>query len=268
MKLGVFDSGLGGIMIARAIRDRLPDIDMVYLGDTLHMPYGSRSEDAIFRYSRNAMEHLFDQHDCQLIIMACNTASASALRKLQQTYLPKAYPERRILGVVVPTIEYVLERGHTKLGLIGTDYTVQSNVYREELGKINSDIQIEQVNTPLLVPLIEHNGMQWVEDVLDRYLSPLVEKGIEALILSCTHYTCLKDIIRARYGFEVFSQDEMIPEKLDDYLGRHPEIESLIGKNTSSEFYVSDLTDSYTENAMSYYGESLTLRHTVIGDGS
>ena len=95
-----------------------------------------------------------------------------------------------------------------------------------------------------------------------------MEKGIEALILSCTHYTCLKDIIRARYGFEVFSQDEMIPEKLDDYLGRHPEIESLIGKNTSSEFYVSDLTDSYTENAMSYYGESLTLRHTVIGDGS
>lgn len=266
MKLGIFDSGLGGVMIARTIREQLPDIDMVYLGDTLHVPYGNRSETAIYTYTKAAMETLFAMHDCQLIIMACNTSSASALRKLQQTYLPKAYPDRRILGVVVPTMEYVIEKEHDRIGLIGTNYTVASNVYQEELSKINPDIKIFQTNTPLLVPLIENDGMEWIGEVLDSYIRPLLAKGIQALILSCTHYVCLKDIIRERYKIEVYSQDEIVPIKLAEYLQRHPEIDGLIGKNGQADFFVSDMTPEYALKASEFYGQLIPLQHTIIKD--
>ena len=267
MKLGVFDSGLGGVMIARAIRGALPDIDMVYLGDTLHVPYGTRSEQAIYMYTKACIEHLFAEQDCQLIIMACNTASASALRKLQQTYLPQAYPERRILGVVVPTIEYAIERGLKHIGLIGTNYTVHSNVYEEELRKINPAIEILQVNTPLLVPLIEHGGMAWMESVLDHYILPLKEKGIEALILSCTHYSFLKDIIRERYGMDVIAQDEIVPAKLVEYLKRHPEIDRKIRRGSKDAFFVTDLTENYAEKTSEFYGMPVNLKVIEVSYG-
>ena len=266
MKLGLFDSGLGGVMIARSIRASLPDIDMVYLGDTLHVPYGNRSEEAIYTYTKAAIEHLFTQYNCQLIVVACNTSSASALRRLQQTYLPKAFPNRRILGVVVPTIEYAIEKGHTCLGLIGTNYTVTSRIYEEELLKINPDIKIHQANTPLLVPLIENDGMAWIEDVLDHYIQPLLEKNIEALILSCTHYTCLKEIIRERYNIDVYAQDEIVPLKLAEYLKRHPEIDNLISKTGDAAFYVTDLTESYAKKATEFYGESVDLSPVQISE--
>mgnify|MGYP001388417443 CR=1 FL=1 len=266
MKLGVFDSGLGGVMISRAIKDHLPDLDMVYLGDTLHVPYGNRSEKAIHNYSKNCIEYLFTQENCQIIIMACNTASASALRKLQQEWLPKHFPERRILGVVVPTIEYSIDRGFENLGLLGTNYTVHSKVYLQELQKINPNITIHQVNTPLLVPLIEHDGMQWIDEVLDHYMKPLMDKGIEAVILSCTHYTCLKDRVRERYNIEVFSQDEIVPVKLKDYLDRHPESETKIGKSGADTFLVTDLTPEYTQQASRYFGKDIELSHVLYKD--
>jgi glutamate racemase len=229
------------------------------------MPYGSRSEEAIYSYTKAAMEHLFVQGDCQLIITACNTASASALRKLQREYLPEVYPERRILGVVVPTIEYALDQGYTKLGLIGTNYTVHSNVYEEELGKINPAIKIFQVNTPLLVPLIEHDGMVWMEEVLDHYILPLIEENsIEALILSCTHYACLKDIIRERYGIQVISQDEIIPLKLRDYLCRHPESDVLISRGGGEAFYVTDMTKNYIRKASVFFGKDIALNKVCV----
>ena len=264
MKLGVFDSGLGGIMVARALREALPDIDMVYLGDTLHVPYGNRSEATIYAYTKGCMDYLLDKEDCQLVIMACNTASASALRKLQQGWLAETYPERRILGVIVPTIEYALDRGYTKIGLIGTDYTVHSNVYEEELQKINPAIEIVQVNTPLLVPLIEHDGMQWVNDILDHYIEPLIAQGIDALILSCTHYICLKDLIRRRYGLDVLSQDEIIPVKLQDYLNRHPESNDILGRNSEEMFGVTDLTPNYTAKASGFYGRDIKLEQVNV----
>ncbi len=261
MKLGIFDSGLGGVMIARAIRDHLPDIDMVYLGDTLHVPYGNRSSDTIYEYSKACVEHLFKELDCQIIIMACNTASASALRRLQQGWLAEHYPERRILGVVVPTIEYALDKGYQRLGLLGTNYTVNSGIYIEELEKINPDIAIHQVNAPLLVPLIEHDGMEWVDDILHHYIEPMIEKDVEAVILSCTHYTCLKDRIRKRYGIDVLSQDEIVPMKLKDYLQRHPESDDKIGKSGESAFYVSELTSNYEAQASAHYGKGIQLTH-------
>jgi len=267
MKLGIFDSGLGGIMIARAIREALPDINMCYLGDTLHVPYGKRSESAIYTYTKSCVEYLFDQQDCQLIIMACNTASASALRSLQQGYLVHNYPGRRILGVVVPTIEYAIEHGYQRIGLIGTNYTVHSDIYREELQKINPDIEILQVNTPLLVPLIEHDGMEWVESVLDHYILPLKDQGIEALILSCTHYSFLKDVIRTRYNLKVIAQDEIVPLKLVNYLDRHPESNGLIERCGETKFYVTDLTENYEDKASKFYGAETHLKQVEIQHG-
>jgi glutamate racemase len=258
MKLGVFDSGLGGILIARAIRDAFPDLDMVYLGDTVHLPYGNRSEEAIYKYSKACMEALFAQ-GCNLVIMACNTASASALRRLQQEYLPvSAYADRRILGVVVSTIEEAIDRGFSKLGLIGTNYTVSSNVYEEELQKINPEIAIEQKNTPLLVPLIEHGGEAWVDSVLAHYLEGF--EGVETLLLGCTHYVHLKERIRDKYDFDVISQDEIIPPKLAQYFDNHPEIFDPLGQGGESAFFVTDLAAHNEDAASALYGRSIELK--------
>lgn len=260
MKLGVFDSGLGGLLISKAIRERLPDIDMVYLGDTLHLPYGNRSQDAIYLYTKRAMEFLFRQ-GCKLIVVACNTASAAALRRLQQEWLPTAWPERRILGVVVPTLETAIDHGHHAIGLLATNYIVRSDVYAEELKKLNPAISLHPVATPLLVPLIENDGMEWVEPVLRRYLADVKDKGLDSLILGCTHYPLIKKEIQSLLpGVELLSQDEIIPPKLEDYLQRHPEISGQIGRSGQSTYFVSDITQSYQNAAERLYGHALTLK--------
>lgn len=261
MKLGVFDSGLGGLLIAKSIREHIPDIDMMYFGDTLHLPYGNRSLDAIYAYSCRAVDFLFSE-GCNLIVVACNTVSASALRRMQQVYLPQNYPDRRILGVVVPTLECAIDRGYRKIGLIGTNYTVKSNVYAEELQKINPNISIYQAAAPLLVPLIENEGMPWIDSVLEHYLRPILAQNIEGLILGCTHYVFLKDNIASIAGKDVslLAQDEIIPEKLTDYLRRHPEISNPIGRSGQSEFFVSDITQGYKNAAYKMYGREIDIR--------
>lgn len=261
MKLGIFDSGLGGLLIAKSIREYLPDIDIIYFGDTLHLPYGNRSKETIYEYSKRGVEFLFAQ-DCNLIIAACNTISASALRTLQQDYLPTSqYPDRRILGVVVPTLECARDDGYKRLGLIATNYTVHSNVYEDELQKLEQGIQIFQTQTPLLVPLIEHEGMSWVPSVLEHYLHPLLSNDIECLILGCTHYPFLKDEIRRIIGADIalLTQDEIIPQKLNEYLGRHPELADKIARRGGAEFLVSDITDSYKKTAYKIYGEVIDI---------
>ena len=261
MKLGIFDSGLGGLLIAKSIREHFPDIDILYLGDTLHLPYGNRSSEAIYEYSKRAIKFLFEQN-CTLIITACNTVSASALRRLQQEYLPSSpYADKRILGVVVPTLECARDAGYKKLGLIATNYTVQSNVYKEELQKIDASIELYQTHTPLLVPLIENNGAEWLSSVLEHYLIPLKDRGIECLILGCTHYPFLKNHIRTIMGDDIvlLAQDEIIPKKLEDYLIRHPNIYDQINKNGGSEFLVSDITESYKNAAYKIYGAEITI---------
>ncbi len=265
MKLGVFDSGLGGLLIAKSIRRHIPDIDILYFGDTLHLPYGNRSKETIYEYSKRAVEFLFEQ-DCNLIITACNTVSASALRQLQQEYLPKSkYVDRRILGVVVPTLECALDAGYKNLGVIATNYTVNSNIYAEELQKIDSSIRIFQKNTPLLVPLIENEGMQWVHSILESYLTPLVTNNIECLILACTHYPFLKGEIRSIIGSDIalITQDEIIPAKLKGYLKCHPEIAGKISHDGVSEFMITDITDGYKCAAYKIYGEEIEIKKVI-----
>ena len=262
MKLGIFDSGLGGLQIAKSIRKKMPDIDMVYFGDTLHLPYGNRSGRTIYTYSVRAMEFLFSQ-DCCLIVAACNTVSATALRMLQQRYLPESvYADRRILGVIVPTLETAIEGGYKRLGVIATNHTIETGIFPIELEKIDPEISITQKGTPLLVPLIENGGAQWLPSVLEHYLTPMIKNdAVECLILGCTHYSLLKDEIFSLMGESVslISQDEIIPDKLKDYLRRHPEIDSKIGKNGNTRFFVSDITKSYSRTAADIFGSAIDI---------
>lgn len=270
MKLGVFDSGIGGLVIARSLRERFPDLDMMYFGDTLNVPYGARSSEAIYAHSLSAVRFLFEQ-GCALIIVACNTASAAALRRLQQEYLPHSpYANRRILGVVVPTLEAAIAGQHRRLGLIATNYIVRSGIYEEELRKLNPDIEIFQQNTPLLVPLIENDGQPWMKDVLDSYLKPLLARDIDSLLLGCTHYPYLKGMVRDMVGdnIDVLSQDELIPDCLADYLVRHPEIDNLIGRGGAEEFYLSDITSSFEDAAAQIYGRRLSFSHVDLREGA
>jgi len=265
MKLGVFDSGLGGLIIASAIKNNMPKYDMIYLGDTLHVPYGSRSSKAILDYTWQGMKFLFEK-DCQIIIMACNTASAAALRIIQQQYLTKHYPDRRILGVVVPTLEECADRGYKSVGVIGTNYIINSGVYAQELKKINNEISIDMQATPLLVPMIENNGMKWIRPVLEDYMQPLITNKVQACILGCTHYIYLKEMLSKIYGdnMDIISQDEIVPPKLADYLSRHAEIDDILSKNGMTEFYVTDKTSNFEDTAIELYKEPLDIKAVEI----
>lgn len=264
-KIGVFDSGLGGLFIANAIRARLPSYDYIYLGDTLHLPYGRRSDSAIYDLSERAMRYLFEQ-GCELVIMACNTASAAALRKLQQGFLAREYPDRRILGVVIPTLEAAIEHGAEKIGLIATQRTVHSGIYDTELRKINPAVALTAVATPLLVPLIEDNGEKYLNAVLDDYLAPMRRDGVKSIILGCTHYACLKGRVKDLTGgkADLISQDDIIPEKLADYLVRHPEMETRLSKGGTLDLRATDTNENFQRNVRDLLGADAPLSHAVI----
>lgn len=255
-KIGIFDSGLGGLYVARAVYKAMPDYDYVYLGDTMNVPYGGRSFEAIYDFSEQAMRYLFDEHECELVIIACNTASVMALRKLQKEFLPKHYPNRRILGVVVPTLESATELGATQIGLIATEYTVNSKIYDEEIAKITPSAHIFGQPTPLLVPLIENQGEKYMKEILNDYLEPIIAKGLDSLILGCTHYIAIKDLVRemTNHRVRVLSQDEIIPPKLRDYLARHPEMESQLGKGGTFQVCATDVNPSFLKNVEKLMG--------------
>ena len=260
-KIGVFDSGLGGLFIADSIRKRLPAYDYLYLGDTLNLPYGRRSDAAIYDLSEKAMRCLFAQ-GCELVIMACNTASAAALRKLQQGFLAREFPERRILGVVVPTLEVAIEHGAHRIGLLATQRTVHSNIYEIELKKINPFVQLVAVASPLLVPLIEDGGENYLDMVLEDYLKPMKDAKVQSLILGCTHYVALKDRVREMMeDVDLMSQDDIIPAKLEDYLSRHPEMETRLSKGGTFEAHATDTNENFQKNLQDLMGASMPLAH-------
>jgi glutamate racemase len=241
--IGIFDSGLGGLVMTKAFRAALPECDFLYLGDTLHVPYGPRSAEAILHFTTQAVDYLFDQ-GCPLVIIACNTASANALRAIQQEYLPVNYPDRRALGVIVPTIETAIATGHTRIGLIGTAFTVQSGTYEEELRKLNPAIRITAKSTPLLVPLAENEGLQYAKPILEDYLAPLLADQIDSLILGCTHYPLFRPMLEQILpaSVDIIAQNEVVPPKLVDYLQRHPEVDTRISKNGKLRALLTDVT--------------------------
>ena len=265
MKIGLFDSGLGGLIITKSIIQQLPEYDFVYIGDTAHVPYGSRSKESIYKFTKNCIDYLFKVQNCKLIIIACNTASIAGLRKLQQEYLPQTYPDRRILGVVIPTIETIIEKKYNSIGLLATNGTISSDVFGQELRKLNKDIKLYSTPAPLLVPLIENNGDKFARPIINEYLNTFKGTDIEALILGCTHYPHYKDIIKEEaekilsHKIDIISQDEIIPQKTQLYLNNHPEIEKELSKNSTRFFGITDITESYIKQAETIFGQKITI---------
>lgn len=246
--------------------EALPDYDYHYFGDTLHVPYGNRSHEAVYALTKRAVDYLFQQN-CQLIILACNTASADALRKLQQEYLPTYYPDRRILGVIIPTVEEVAERAAVQnLGVIATAATVGSMRYPTELSKLRPEITVIQQAAPLLVPLIENGGQQWLPSVLETYLQPLRNSAVDAIILGCTHYGLVKGQVQQLMGPDclVVSQDDIVPEKLRTYLERHPEHEQKLGRRGARVFTVTDLSQHMATIAEQLFGAPVTFYKVAV----
>lgn len=239
MKIGFFDSGLGGLTIMRAVREVLPQYDYLFYGDTLHVPFGDRNEEEIYELTKAAMRWLF-LNDTKLAVIACNTASAETLRRLQDTFLLEEYPERRILGVIIPTIEEIIESGSKEALLIGTQRTIDSHKYAIELQKRNiTDVHLRTLALPDLVPLIEAGKFKHAFELfLEQAEREMGE--VDTLILGCTHYTTLKTLMRKRYGdaLRVISQDELIPRKIVDYLLRHPEIETALTREGSEMIFL------------------------------
>lgn len=267
-KIGIFDSGFGGLTVLKEVISQLPDYDYIYLGDTARAPYGSRSSEEIYQFTEDAVEYLFG-NGCELIILACNTVSAEALRRIQQEYLPRRHPNKRVLGVIVPTAEKLFEDNvDCKVGIIATEATVHSGAYIREIGKLAPHIEIVQAAAPGLVPLIEAGIFQGeeIDRCLDLYLGPLVGENIEALIMGCTHYGHIESEISRFLGptVRIYNQATTVAEKLRDYLSCHPEISSVLTKGKSVEFLCTGDVDKFTTFTAVLLGEEVRANRVEI----
>jgi glutamate racemase len=258
--IGVFDSGFGGLTIFRALIDKLPEYDYLYLGDNARTPYGNKSLKTIYEYTEQAVSFLFNR-GASLIILACNTASAKALRKIQQEWLPKYHPDGRVLGVVIPLAEEAVATSrYGRIGVIGTRATIESGVFEQELYKLNPGLKIYSQPCPLLVPIVEENwvGKPETNIILKKYLRSLKSKKIDSLILGCTHYPFLKKDITRIMGknCHVLDAPGIVSAKLCDYLGRHPEMDKRLVRKGQKGFFTSDDPDRFKA-----FGEKFLGRH-------
>ncbi len=246
--IGVFDSGVGGLTVLRHFLLDYPNYNYIYLGDTANVPYGNKSQETIYGYTQKAIDFLYAQ-GCRLIIIACNTSSAQALRRIQQE---AKYPDLRVLGVIRPIAEkIVLLPNIDKIGIIGTRATISSNIYPDEIQALKSNIKIFQKATPLLVPLIEEGWLKKPETkmILKKYLLELKVKQVQALVLACTHYPFLLKDIRRIMGKKclIFDPGKVVSDSLGDYLKRHTEIKLSSGKKTDCRFYTTDNPEKFKE---------------------
>ncbi|HSX25079.1 MAG TPA: glutamate racemase [Candidatus Andersenbacteria bacterium] len=239
--IGVFDSGYGGLPILDCIRKKLPQYSYVYLGDNAHAPYGPKTDEEIFELTKNGVEQLFEK-GCTLVILACNTSSASALRKLQQEWLSITYPDKKILGIIVPTAEAVSDNNYKTIGILATQHTVNTNVYEQEIHKRNPNSSIIQQPCNNLAGLIEQYGAhdQRVLDEVKTCVSSLVSPShnLDAVLLGCTHYELIADTIQKLLPEStiLIRQPEIVAVSLQNYLERHPEIEKNLQKNSQCTY--------------------------------
>lgn len=245
-KIGVFDSGYGGLTILKEMRRALPDYDYLYVGDNARAPYGTRSFDVVFDFTRQAVEELF-RRGCHLVILACNTASAKALRSIQQHVLPVGYPDRRVLGVIRSTVEAVGEITRTRhIGLLATPGTVRSHSYRMEIEKLYPEMKITETACPMWVPLIEEGEAygDGADYFVKKYIDAIMTEDpeIDTLLLGCTHYPILLPKIEKYVpeGVRVIAQGGIVGDSLADYLRRHPEMDARCSKNGTVEFLTTE----------------------------
>ncbi len=265
--IGVFDSGYGGLTVLSELRKAMPDNDFIYLGDNARAPYGTRSFDVVYEYTLQAVKSLFDQ-GCHLIILACNTASAKALRTIQQNDLPKIAPEKRVLGVIRPCAEMIDTFSTTKhIGVLGTSGTVKSESYVLEIEKLHPHITVSQEACPMWVPLVEDNefntpgGEFFIRQNIESVLSK--DSELDTLILGCTHYPILLEQIRkfVPNSVKVIAQGEIVAKKLAEYLKRHLDMADKCSMNGITMYYTTENPRSFEEKASLFLDEKIVAEH-------
>lgn len=268
--IGVFDSGYGGLTVLRQLVNTLPQYDYLYLGDNARAPYGSRSFETVYRYTLQCVQWLLAQ-DCPLIILACNTASAKALRTIQQKDMKHLNPDVRVLGVIRPTTEIIGNYTQSKnIGILATAGTVQSRSYLLEIEKFFPEVTITQEACPIWVPLVEsseHLG-EGADYFVQKHVAHIltVNPKIDTLLLACTHYPLLKEKIQKFLpeGITVIGQGEIVANSLNHYLHRHPQLENAISKNGKRFFYTTDATADFDAKASLFFEEEVTSQHADL----
>ncbi len=268
--IGVFDSGYGGLTVLKELTKKLPQYDFLYIGDNARAPYGTRSFETVYHYTLQAVKRFFDL-GCHLVILACNTASAKALRSIQQKDLPRIAPERRVLGIIRPSVEAISDyTQNNHVGVLGTIGTVNSQSYVLELEKMNPDINVVQEACPMWVPLVENHELDSVgtDYFVKQHINSILKKApeLDTLILGCTHYPLLVPVIQKFLpdSVRLLSQGEVVAPSLEDYLNRHPEIDKMCTKGGSVQYYTTEVPKIFEERAQVFCGAELMAEHIEI----
>lgn len=268
--IGVFDSGYGGLTILSKIREALPEYDYIYLGDNARTPYGTRSFEIVYEFTLQAVNKLFEM-GCHLVILACNTASAKALRTIQMNDLPNIDPDRRVLGVIRPTAECIGSMTQTRhVGILATAGTIKSESYPLEVHKLFEDIKVSGEACPMWVPLVENNEAngEGADFFIHKYIDNLLAKDrqIDTLVLGCTHYPILLPKIQKfiPQGVKVVAQGEYVATSLKDYLHRHPEMDMKCTREGKCRFYTTEAEDKFIESASMFLNESITVQRITL----
>ena len=269
--IGVFDSGYGGLTVLKDIIQKLPQYDYIYLGDNARAPYGNRSFDTVYQYTLQCVQWFFEQ-GCSLVILACNTASAKALRTIQQHDLPAISADKRVLGVIRPSAEVIGHFSETKsAGILATNGTVVSESYPMEIAKFFPGLKVYQEACPMWVPLVENNEhhSHGADYFVKKNMHNIFEKGgnIDVLLMACTHYPLLKEKIEEYLpvGVKLISQGEIVAQSLADYLIRHPEMETRCSQKRQRLFYTTDSTEDFDNHAAIFFGQPVQSKHVDLG---
>lgn len=268
--IGIFDSGYGGLTVLKSIIEKLPEYDYVYIGDNARTPYGNRSFETVYDYTLQAVKTFFDM-GCELVILACNTASAKALRNIQQRDLPHLGPDRRVLGVIRPSAEIIGEKTRNNhVGIFGTPGTINSESYILEIAKLHPSIKVTQEACPIWVPLIENNefdnegGHYFVKQHVDALIKK--DSKIDTIILGCTHYPLLADMIAKYVPKEtvILSQGELVANSLETYLKKHTALEAKCSKGNSVSYFTTDDPRIFEERAEIFLGKTIHAERIIL----
>ena len=269
--IGIFDSGYGGLTILQQIRLVMPQYDYIYLGDNARTPYGTRSFEVVYEFTRQAVERLFAM-GCHLVVLACNTASAKALRSVQQNDLERLDPQRRVLGIIRPTVESIGGMTHSRhVGILATEGTILSASYPLEVKKLFPDVVVTGQACPLWVPLVENNEAtsSGADYFVQKYIDALLAQDplIDTVILGCTHYPLLLDKIKKYMplGIRVICQGEYVAASLQDYLMRHPEMDVRCSKDGKCRFFTTESKEKFISSASLFLQEPIEVEHITLG---
>ena len=270
--IGVFDSGYGGLTILSKFKEILPHNDFIYLGDNARTPYGTRSFEIVYEFTLQAVTRLFEL-GCHLVILACNTASAKALRSIQINNLPQIDPDRRVLGVIRPTVERIDSITQSKhVGILATSGTIKSESYIMEVHKIFPEIKVTGQACPMWVPLVEYNEAQapGADYFVKKYIDELLAKDnqIDTIILGCTHYPLLLPKIKQYVpeGIHIVSQGELVARSLQDYLKRHPEMDARCTRGGTCTYFTTEAEEKFADSASTFLNESIQVSHLDLND--